>query len=63
MKTWENAAVVELNINATAEGGRNLNDIDNIYTDRNTGDFYASFASGGNASNDDATGGDITVIR
>lgn len=58
MKTWENAALVELDINATAEGGRNLEHIDNIYTDRTTGDAYASFASGGNAGGDE-----ITVIK
>ncbi len=58
MKTWENAALVELDINATAEGGRNIEQIDNIYTDRTTGDAYASFASGGNAGGDQ-----ITVIK
>lgn len=58
MKTWENAALVELEINATAEGGRNLDFIDNVYTDKVTGDAYASFASGGNAGGDE-----ITVIK
>lgn len=58
MKTWENAALVELEINATAEGGRNLEFVDGIYTDRATGDAYASFASGGNAGGDE-----ITVIK
>lgn len=58
MKTWENAALVELEISATAEGGRNIDMIDNIYTDKVTGDAYASFASGGNAGGDE-----ITVIK
>jgi len=58
MKTWTNAELVELSITATAEGGRNLDCIDNIYTDKITRDAYASFASGGNAG-----GEEITVIR
>jgi len=58
MKIWENAALVELEISATAEGGRNADVIDNIYTDKITGDAYASFASGGNAGGDE-----ITVIK
>lgn len=58
MKTWENAALVELEISATAEGGRNSEVIDNIYTDKITGNAYASFASGGNAGGDE-----IIVIK
>ena len=58
MKKWENAELVELEIAETAEGGRNLNFVDKVYTDKETGDAYASFASGGNG------GGDyITVIK
>ena len=60
MKVWENAELVELNICETAEGGRNLDRVDNIYTDTITGNFYASFASGnvGNAGDEK-----ITVIK
>ena len=46
MKTWTNAELVELNINETAEGGKNLQQVDNYWTDKNTGDLYASYASG-----------------
>lgn len=53
MKTWENAELVELEINATAEGGKNLQQVDNYWTDKNTGDLYASYASGGNATGDE----------
>ena len=52
MKTWENAELVELEINATAEGGKNIQQIDNYWTDKNTGDLYASYASGGSATGD-----------
>lgn len=60
MKVWKNAELLELNISETAEGGRNLERVDNIYTDTVTGNFYASFASGtvGNAGDDK-----ITVIK
>lgn len=50
MKTWENADIVELNINETAEGGKSFQKIDKYWTDKNTGDLYASFASGGNTT-------------
>ena len=53
MKTWENAELVELEINATAEGGKNIQQVDNYWTDKNTGDLYASYASGGNATGDE----------
>lgn len=53
MKTWTNAEIVELNIAATAEGGKNLQMVDNYWTDKNTGDLYASYASGGNATGDE----------
>ena len=52
MKTWENAKVVELNINMTNEGGKNIQQIDKFWTDKNTGDLYASYASGGNTTGD-----------
>ena len=58
MKSWTNAEIVELNIAATAEGGKNLQLVDNYWTDKNTGDLYASYASGGNT-----TGDPITVIK
>ena len=58
MKTWTNAELVELNINETAEGGKNLQKVDNYWTDKNTGDLYASYASGGNA-----TGEQFEVIK
>lgn len=58
MKTWENAELVELEINATAEGGKNLQQVDNYWTDKNTGDLYASYASGGNK-----TGEEFEVIK
>lgn len=49
MKNWKNAEIVELNINETAYGGRNIEKIDGTWTDKNTGNAWASFASGGNA--------------
>ena len=58
MKTWTNAELVELNINETAEGGKNLQKVDNYWTDKSTGDLYASYASGG-----DATGDEFQVIK
>lgn len=58
MKNWTNAEIVELNIAATAQGGKNLQEIDNYWTDKTTGDLYASYASGG-----DATGDEFQVIK
>lgn len=58
MKTWESAAIVELEISGTAEGGKNLQQVDNYWTDKNTGDLYASYASGG-----DTTGDQFEVIK
>jgi len=58
MKAWENAELVELEISATAQGGKNLDQIDNYWTDKNTGDLYASYASGGNK-----TGEEFEVIK
>lgn len=58
MKTWTNAELVELNINETAEGGKNLQKVDNYWTDKETGDLYASYASGG-----DMTGDEIIVQK
>lgn len=58
MKVWNNAELVELEISATAEGGKNIEKIDNYWTDKNTGDLYASYASGG-----DMTGDEFTVIK
>ena len=58
MKSWNNAEIVELNIAATAEGGKNLQEVDNYWTDKSTGDLYASYASGG-----DATGDEFQVIK
>jgi len=49
---------VELNICETAEGGKNLKQVDNYWTDKNTGDLYASYASGG-----DTTGEVFEVIK
>lgn len=58
MKQWTNADIVELNINETAEGGKNLQKVDHLWTDKTTGDLYASYASGG-----DKTGDPIDVIK
>ena len=60
MKVWKDAELLELNINETAEGGRNLEKVDGIYTDTITGNYYASFASGNTNAE---TSGDITVIK
>lgn len=46
MKTWMNAEVVELNIAATAQGGKTLTTPDYHWTDKETGDLYSSYASG-----------------
>lgn len=53
MKEWKNAELVELNIGETAEGGKNIHQVDNYWTDKNTGDLYASYASGGNTTGDE----------
>lgn len=58
MKTWESAAIVELEISETAEGGKNIQQVDNYWTDKTTGDLYASYASGG-----DTTGDEFQVIK
>lgn len=58
MKTWEKAEIVELAITETAEGGKNIQEIDKFWTDKNTGDLYASYASGG-----DTTGDEFQVIK
>ena len=58
MKVWNNAELVELEISATAEGGKNILKVDHLWTDKETGDLYASYASGGNT-----TGDEITVIK
>lgn len=58
MKTWNNAEIVELQIAETAEGGKNLQKVDHLWTDKETGDLYASYASGG-----ETTGDDIIVIK
>jgi len=60
MKTWTNAELVELNISETAEGGRNLQFADNLWTDKNTGDLYASYASGPSYNGES---GDIEVLK
>lgn len=58
MKNFTEAALVELEISETAEGGKNLQKVDHLWTDKATGDLYASYASGG------ATTGDpIDVIK
>lgn len=58
MKTWNNAELVELEINETAQGGKDIENVDNYWTDVNTGDLYASYASGGTK-----TGDEIEVIK
>lgn len=58
MKNWEHAELVALNINETAEGGKNIQQIDKFWTDKNTQDLYASYASGG-----DKTGEEFEVIK
>lgn len=58
MRKWTGADIVELNINETAEGGKNVQQIDKFWTDKNTGDLYASYASGG-----DTTGDEFEVIK
>lgn len=61
MKTWESAAIVELEISETAQGGRNIQQVDNFWTDKETGNLYASYASGSNDNGVET--GDITVIK
>ena len=58
MKTWNSAVLVDLNVAETAEGGKDLQKVDAYWTDKNTGDLYASYASGG-----DTTGNPIEVIK
>lgn len=58
MKNFTEAALVELEISETAEGGKNLQKVDAYWTDKKTGDLYASYASGG-----DATGTEFEVIK
>ena len=48
MKKCKNAEIVELNINETAFGGKDSTRVDGMWTDKNTGNAWASFASGGN---------------
>ncbi len=60
MKTWINADVVELNISATAQGGSTLTEVDNYWTDSETGDLYASYSSG---NGDNVDSDDFTVIK
>lgn len=50
MKTWENATLVELDINATAQGGSDLNKPDLVWKDNETNQLYTSYSSG--AKND-----------
>ena len=52
MREWKNAEVVELNVSATAQGGKNLAKIDHFWTDSTTQDLYASYASGGTTIGD-----------
>ena len=42
MKNWRNAEIVELNINETAQGGKDSTRVDGMWTDRNTGNAWAS---------------------
>lgn len=58
MKKWNHAELIELNINETAEGGRNIQKVDKYWTDKNTNELYASYASGGNQ-----TGEEFEVIK
>ena len=58
MKKWERAEIKLLNISETAEGGKNIQQVDHLWTDNATGDLYASYASGGNT-----TGDPIDVIK
>ena len=53
MKKWEKAEIELLNISETAQGGQNVQQIDNYWTDKNTQDLYASYASGGNMTGDE----------
>ena len=48
MKKWKNAEIVELNINETAFDGKDSTRVDGMWTDKNTGNAWASVASGGN---------------
>lgn len=52
MKKWEKAEIELLNISETAQGGKNVPHVDNYWTDINTGDTYASYASGGDTTGD-----------
>lgn len=58
MKIWENSEIVELTVAETAEGGQNVKQVDKFWTDKKTGELYASYASGG-----DATGELFDVIK
>ena len=58
MKKFERAEIELLNISETAEGGKNIQQVDHLWTDNATGDLYASYASGGNT-----TGDPIDVIK
>ncbi len=52
MKKWEKATIIELNISETAEGGKNIKKADHYWTDVNTNELYASYASGGTTTGD-----------
>lgn len=58
MKIWENSEIVELTVAETAEGGRNLQQVDKLWTDVKTGELYSSYASGG-----DTTGEEFEVTK
>lgn len=58
MKKFVEANLVELNITETAEGGQNVEKVDKFWTDKETRDLYASYASGG-----DTTGEEFTVVK
>ncbi len=58
MKNWEKAELVELSINETAEGGKDIKKVDKLWTDKVTGELYASYASGG-----ETTGEPFMVIK
>lgn len=58
MKKFVEANLVELNITETAQGGKNVDKVDSYWTDKETGDLYASYASGG-----DTTGEEFTVVK
>lgn len=58
MKTWNNAAIEELNVAATAQGKKLSTQFDEIRVDQN-GNYWAGMASG--ADSNPSTDGKVIV--